>query len=93
MTPLMIQQAKTYAEQMLALKQIRALPDFATFFDHALLRPGRRRRVSASVERAAAAPRGPAVPALRPRRLLGVVVPGRAAGRLVAGHARTRPTA
>ncbi len=33
MTPLMMQQARTYAEQMLALKQIRALPDFATFFD------------------------------------------------------------
>lgn len=33
MTPLMLQQARTYAEQMLALKQIRALPDFATFFD------------------------------------------------------------
>ena len=33
MTPEMIADAKTYAEQMLALKQIRALPDFATFFD------------------------------------------------------------
>ncbi|HEY0912089.1 MAG TPA: NrtA/SsuA/CpmA family ABC transporter substrate-binding protein [Bradyrhizobium sp.] len=33
MTPAMIQQAKTYADQMLALKQIRALPDFSTFFD------------------------------------------------------------
>ena len=33
MTPLMMQQARTYAEQMLTLKQIRALPDFATFFD------------------------------------------------------------
>ncbi len=33
MTPLMIQQSKTYAEQMLALKQIRQLPDFATFFE------------------------------------------------------------
>ncbi len=33
MTPLMVQQAKTYADQMLALKQIRALPDFSTFFD------------------------------------------------------------
>lgn len=33
MTPLMMQQARMYAEQMLALKQIRALPDFATFFD------------------------------------------------------------
>lgn len=33
MTPLMLQQARTYAEHMLALKQIRALPDFATFFD------------------------------------------------------------
>lgn len=28
-----IQQAKTYAEHMLALKQIKQLPDFATFFD------------------------------------------------------------
>ncbi len=33
MTPLMIQQAKAYADQMLALKQIRALPDFAALFD------------------------------------------------------------
>ena len=33
MTPLMVEEAKTYAERMLALKQIRALPDFATFFD------------------------------------------------------------
>ncbi len=33
MTPQMIQQSKTYAEQMLALKQIRAMPDFSTFFD------------------------------------------------------------
>ncbi len=33
MTPLMIQQARAYAEQMLLLKQIRALPDFATFFE------------------------------------------------------------
>ena len=33
MTPVMIAQAKTYAEQMLALKQIRQLPDFTTFFD------------------------------------------------------------
>jgi hypothetical protein len=28
-----IQQSKTYAEYMLQLKQIRQLPDFATFFD------------------------------------------------------------
>jgi NitT/TauT family transport system substrate-binding protein len=28
-----IQQAKTYAEYMLQLKQIRQLPDFATFYD------------------------------------------------------------
>jgi ABC-type nitrate/sulfonate/bicarbonate transport system substrate-binding protein len=28
-----IQQSKTYAEHMLALKQIKQLPDFATFFD------------------------------------------------------------
>ena len=33
MTPLMVQQVKTYAEQMLELKQIRALPDFTTFLD------------------------------------------------------------
>jgi ABC-type nitrate/sulfonate/bicarbonate transport system substrate-binding protein len=33
MTPVMIEQAKTYSDRMLALKQIRALPDFATFFD------------------------------------------------------------
>ena len=33
MTPQMIQQSKAYAEQMLAMKQIRVLPDFATFFD------------------------------------------------------------
>ena len=33
MTPLMIQQSKAYADQMLAMKQIRALPDFAAFFD------------------------------------------------------------
>jgi ABC-type nitrate/sulfonate/bicarbonate transport system substrate-binding protein len=31
--PTEIQEAKTYAEHMLALKQIRQLPDFATFFD------------------------------------------------------------
>jgi NitT/TauT family transport system substrate-binding protein len=33
MTPEMIAAGKTYAEHMLELKQIRALPDFATFFD------------------------------------------------------------
>jgi ABC-type nitrate/sulfonate/bicarbonate transport system substrate-binding protein len=33
MTPQMIEQAKTYADRMLALKQIRVMPDFATFFD------------------------------------------------------------
>ena len=33
MTPQMVQQCKTYAEQMLALKQIRALPDFAALLD------------------------------------------------------------
>ena len=33
MTPQMVEQSKAYAEQMLALKQIRALPDFATFYD------------------------------------------------------------
>jgi NitT/TauT family transport system substrate-binding protein len=33
MTPEMIQAGKTYAERMLALRQIRALPDFNTFFD------------------------------------------------------------
>jgi NitT/TauT family transport system substrate-binding protein len=31
--PTEIQQAKTYAEHMLALKEIKRLPDFATFFD------------------------------------------------------------
>jgi ABC-type nitrate/sulfonate/bicarbonate transport system substrate-binding protein len=31
--PKEIQQSKTYAEHMLALKQIKQLPDFATFFD------------------------------------------------------------
>ncbi len=33
MTPLMMQQTRAYADQMLALKQIRALPDFAAFMD------------------------------------------------------------
>lgn len=33
MTPEMIQASKTYADHMLTLKQIRALPDFRTFFD------------------------------------------------------------
>ena len=33
MTPQMIAASKTYAQQMLELKQIRALPDFATFLD------------------------------------------------------------
>ena len=33
MTPEMIAEGKTYADHMLELKQIRALPDFATFFD------------------------------------------------------------
>ena len=33
MTPQMVTQSKAYAEQMLGLKQIRALPDFATFYD------------------------------------------------------------
>jgi NitT/TauT family transport system substrate-binding protein len=33
MTPEMVAEARTYAEQMLSLKQIRALPDFATFMD------------------------------------------------------------
>ena len=33
MTPLMIQQSKAYADQMLSMKQIRALPDFTAFFD------------------------------------------------------------
>jgi NitT/TauT family transport system substrate-binding protein len=31
MTPLMVQQVKTYSEQMLELKQIRALPNYDTF--------------------------------------------------------------
>jgi len=29
----MITRAKTYTEHMLSLKQIRALPDYATFFE------------------------------------------------------------
>jgi len=33
MTPTMLRQAHTYADHMLALRQIRQLPDFATFFD------------------------------------------------------------
>ena len=33
MTPEMVVRARTYAEQMLSLKQIRALPDFGSFFD------------------------------------------------------------
>jgi ABC-type nitrate/sulfonate/bicarbonate transport system substrate-binding protein len=33
MTPEMVESGKTYAQHMLELKQIRALPDFATFFD------------------------------------------------------------
>ena len=33
MTPLMIQQCRAYADQMLAMRQIRALPDFDTLFD------------------------------------------------------------
>lgn len=33
MTPEMIEAGKTYAQHMLELKQIRAMPDFATFFD------------------------------------------------------------
>ncbi len=33
MTPEMVKAAKTYADHMLALKQIKALPDFATFFN------------------------------------------------------------
>jgi ABC-type nitrate/sulfonate/bicarbonate transport system substrate-binding protein len=33
MTPQMIAEAKTYADRMLAMKQIKALPDFATLFD------------------------------------------------------------
>ena len=37
MTPEMITRAKTYAEHMLSLKQIRALPDFDTFFEHEIL--------------------------------------------------------
>lgn len=35
MTPEMVTAAKTYADHMLALKQIKALPDFATFFNTA----------------------------------------------------------
>ena len=33
MTPEMVEAGKTYAQHMLELKQIRASPDFATFFD------------------------------------------------------------
>ena len=33
MTPLMIQQTRAYADQMLELKQIRSLPDFNAFMD------------------------------------------------------------
>jgi len=33
MTPEMVTRAKTYAEQMLSLKQIRALPDYDVFFN------------------------------------------------------------
>ena len=33
MTPEMVQRSKTYADHMLSLKQIRAMPDFGTFFD------------------------------------------------------------
>jgi NitT/TauT family transport system substrate-binding protein len=33
MTPEMVTEGKTYAQHMLELKQIRALPDFASFFD------------------------------------------------------------
>ena len=33
MTPEMVTAAKAYAEHMLDLKQIRAIPDFATFMD------------------------------------------------------------
>jgi ABC-type nitrate/sulfonate/bicarbonate transport system substrate-binding protein len=33
MTPEMIARARTYADHMLSLRQIRALPDFAKFFD------------------------------------------------------------
>ncbi len=33
MTPEMVQRARTYADHMLSLRQIRALPDFNTFFD------------------------------------------------------------
>ena len=33
MTPEMVEHGKTYAQHMLELRQIRALPDFTTFFD------------------------------------------------------------
>jgi NitT/TauT family transport system substrate-binding protein len=33
MTPEMIAETKIYAQQMLEMKQIRALPDFSTFLD------------------------------------------------------------
>ena len=32
MTPDMVQRSRTYADHMLSLKQIRAMPDFAAFF-------------------------------------------------------------
>jgi hypothetical protein len=38
MTPDMVAAAKAYAERMLELKQIRALPDFTTLYGHAFLR-------------------------------------------------------
>ena len=45
-----IQQAKTYAEYMLQLKQIRQLPDFATFFDTRFRRRSGQTGVSAAAD-------------------------------------------
>ncbi len=67
----MIQQAKTYADQMLALKQIRALPDFATLLRHQVLRRGR--QAPPDARHGTAAPHRPALPGAR--RLLGLLVP------------------
>jgi NitT/TauT family transport system substrate-binding protein len=36
MTPLMISEVKSYAQHMLAMNQIRSLPDFATLLDPAI---------------------------------------------------------
>ena len=48
-------QSKIYAEHMLALKQIRQLPDFATFHRHALRRRRREARMSMTADMPATA--------------------------------------